>query len=73
VPSDDLRGDSEYLDDEAYYSSYDYEQEQWDNAMRRTRKATSTIHEIEAYCTKHNNKNHVAREVLRLIKEWRDG
>lgn len=72
MPSDDLRGDSEYLDD--YDSRYlDYEQEQWDASMRRLRTAGRTIDEIEAYCTKHNNKNHVARHVLKLIKEWRDG
>jgi len=55
--SDDLRADSKWL-------LVNYEKE--------AHRLLSLVNDIEDYAAKHNQKNHISRQVLKLIKEWRD-
>lgn len=67
-----MKGDGLFQSENEYLGWNDPEQREWDRVAKRNRKAAGVLLEIESYCEKHNTKNHVSRQVLKLIKQWRE-
>lgn len=68
--TDDLRGDSKHIDSFAELDSPRATHILKNMYEEEVANLEHLIAGIEDYCGKHNQKNHVSREVLRMIKEY---
>lgn len=68
--TDDLRGDSKHIDPFAELDSPRVTHILKNMYEEEVANLECLVAGIEDYASKHNQKNHVSREVLRMIKEY---